>query len=114
MTFPRADGNFYVTLLSKTASTGPYSADHLDDIINSYSDAAAKSAFRKFAAYEDEDGFFFLGAMSYLDIGDETYRWGYYPPHTFKILIYFPGTDTFAVSPVLERYAFSRAISKQP
>ena len=107
VTFPRADGNFYVTLLSKTASTGPYSADHLDDIINSYSDAAAKSAFRKFAAYEDEDGFFFLGAMSYLDIGDETYRWGYYPPHTFKILIYFPGTDTFAVSPVLERYAFS-------
>ena len=51
VTFPRADGNFYVTLLSKTASTGPYSADHLDDIINSYSDAAAKSAFRKFAAY---------------------------------------------------------------
>ena len=57
VTFPRADGNFYVTLLSKTASTGPYSADHLDDIIDSYSDAAAKSAFRKFAAYEDEDGF---------------------------------------------------------
>ena len=107
VTFPHADGNFYVTLLSETRSTGPYSADYLDLSIDNYSDAAAKSAFGKFAAYEDEDGFFFLGQMSYLDVGDETYRWGYYPPYTFKILVYFPGTDTFAVSPVLERYAFS-------
>ena len=45
VTFPGADGNFYVTLLSKTNSTGPYSSDRLDESINSYSDAAAKSAF---------------------------------------------------------------------
>ena len=32
--------------------------------------------------------------------------WGYYPPDTFKILLYYPDTGRFAVSGVCERYAF--------
>jgi hypothetical protein len=31
---------------------------------------------------------------------------GYYPPQKFKILLYFPETDTYYVSDIYERYAF--------
>lgn len=34
------------------------------------------------------------------------FKWTYYPPQRFKILVYFPETDSFAVSGIYERYAF--------
>ena len=38
--------------------------------------------------------------------GKDQFRWGYYPPTPFKVLCYFPETDTYAVSEIYERYAF--------
>lgn len=32
--------------------------------------------------------------------------WTYYPPYDFKVLVYFPESDTFAISGELERYRF--------
>lgn len=34
-------------------------------------------------------------------------RWGYHPPYTFKILLYFPDSENFLVSEVLDKYAFN-------
>ena len=98
---------YYVTLLSKTDSTGPYSA------ITKGSDYALYESgdgdydiFLKFAGYEDEDGYYFL--QYFRDCGaNHRFAWTYYPPVNFKILVYFPDYGTFAVSDAAyERYAF--------
>lgn len=97
----------YATLLSETPSTGPHSAigthpgnERLAEGDPSY------AVFLKFAAYEDADGYSFL---QFFDDCTETqtFTWGYYPPARFKLLLYFPDQDCFAVSSaVYERYAF--------
>ena len=38
--------------------------------------------------------------------GQNPLSWTYYPPVQFKILLYFPDSDTFCISPIYERYAF--------
>ena len=98
---------YYVTLLSKTSSTGPYSAyDPGNGYETEYKEGdEGYEIWQKFIAYKDSDDFYFLQNFSKL-IGDKTYKWGYYPPSTFKVLIYFPSSDTFAESAVYERYAF--------
>ena len=92
------DETYFVTLLSQAESTGPWSKrddyDGPDDM------------WLKFNNYQDEDGFYFLG--EYKDCSDsDEFKWVYYPPSTFKILIYFPEYERFVVSAdIYERYAF--------
>lgn len=109
----------YGTLLSEHRSTGPQSAwdgdpDTLDD-----PDALAEAfdpemhwfgeldrdAWAAFVRYEDSDGFYFL-QEGWLVSETKELAWTYYPPNRFKILLYFPESGTFAVSGILERYAF--------
>ncbi len=90
---------YYATLLAKENS-GPWSEG---DIFWMEKDAAL---WKCFSEYRDTDGFLFLG-----DFGECTetnqFIWAYYPPEVFKILIYFPGTDTFVVTEqIFEQYAF--------
>lgn len=55
--------------------------------------------------YQDADGYYFL--QEWWDCSESNQlNWTYYPPSPFKILLYFPETDTFYVSEVYERYAF--------
>ena len=89
------DGECYATLLSKTESTGPHSANHSpyesDNASYSQSD---KEIDKKFSSYEDKDGYYYLHYFKKVD--DKTpFRWGYYPPHDFKILIYSKTQDKF-------------------
>lgn len=93
--------NYSVTLLSDKASTGPWSKGK--EYTESYGN---ETIWEKFNAYPDADGFYFLGCFS--DCSDtDTFKWTYYPPSTFKILIYFPEYDRFVVSAeTYERYAF--------
>ena len=97
--------HYYVTLLSETSSTGPYSA--LDSSSVHYPNGDPDyPVFAKFAQYVDADGYYFL---QYFENCTETQRfsWSYYPPQRFKILLYFPDVDRFAVSSeIYERYAF--------
>ena len=99
--FVGIDGEYHVTLLSSVQSTGPHSA------ANEYRDYyGSQEIFLKFKEYQDPDGYYFLGLFQECS---ETNRfaWSYYPPSEFKILIYFPETDSFAVSGErLEQYAF--------
>lgn len=98
---------YYVTLLSEAKSRGPYSAltDRGDKHANYQTNDSDYNAFRKFVEYKDADGYYFI---QYFQDCSQTqqFQWTYYPPEIFKILIYFPDTDTFIASKSYSCYAF--------
>lgn len=119
----------YGTLLSKTPSTGPARAwDGTADGKYIY-EGADEAVWRAFTEFKDEDGFYFLQWFWRAD-ENKALNWTYYPPQTFKILLYYPDRATksgaadnsaggatrdskttaasgaFCVSDVLEKYAF--------
>jgi len=100
------DEIYYGTLLSDRRSTGPSSAW---DGKAPYPDYRwrenQKEIWEKFIAYEDPDGFYFLQEWWECSENDQL-NWTYYPPSTYKILLYFPESDCFCVSPIYERYAY--------
>ncbi|MBR2069913.1 MAG: hypothetical protein IJ981_00650, partial [Clostridia bacterium] len=64
-----------------------------------------KEIWQAFVDYVDEDGYYFL--QIFWKVSDKkSFTWGYYPPKTFKVLLYYPNTNEFAVSTVCEKYAF--------
>lgn len=102
----------YGTLLSETDSYGPSSAwDGTEEDAryndNQYYDWSELDyeTWKAFVEYEDTDGFYFLQEGWRVDETKEL-AWTYYPPAKFKILLYFPESDSFAVSGIYERYAF--------
>lgn len=118
----------YGTLLSKTPSTGPARAwDGTED--GKFYEGADEAVWRAFTEFKDEDGFYFLQWFWRTD-ENKALNWTYYPPQTFKILLYYPDRATksgaadnsaggatrdsettaasgaFCVSDILKRYAF--------
>lgn len=104
----------YGTLLSKSASTGPASvwdpseSDGIPEHIFTY--GLDYEIWEAFVNYQDADGYYFL-QMAWQCNESKGFGWTYYPPDPFKILLYYPKTDTFAVSGVYERYAFDSYFS---
>lgn len=97
---------YYVTLLSQSDSTGPATAYDGNNQYACYQEGDEGYEIRKkFVDYQDSDGYYFLQWFEQCS-GNDTYLWSYYPPSPFKVLVYFPERDTFAVSEVCERYAF--------
>lgn len=99
---------YYVTLLSSYPTTGPFSAleEGKEDYSRYQEGDADYDIFRKFVQYEDADGFYFL---QYFEDCTESRRftWTYYPPEEFKVLLYFPDTDSFLTDNTrYRRYAF--------
>ena len=94
----------YGTLLSQDITNGPNQAWEEGEEMHAYHEDDP-DIWRKFVDYKDADGYYFLQQFWYCN---ETggFKWGYYPPDPFKVLLYFPESDTFAVSAVYERYAF--------
>lgn len=104
---------YYITLLSQTETTGPYSTSDEPIEANSLLDDEEPlriKAWQAFRDYKDEDGFYFI---EYLDKNNEeqNFIWGYYPPEVFKVLLYFPERDVYKVSDICERYAFDSYFS---
>ncbi len=98
------DALCYGTLLSKSSSTGPYSVHDGDEThLETY--GLDPEIFRALARYEDADGYHFLGITWKVSESGEI-SWTYYPPSSFKILLYYPESGRFAVSGIYERYAF--------
>lgn len=99
---------YYVTLLSEQKSMGPHIAYEGDGDIpdGTYEIGTEEMIWRAFNDYEDSDGFYFL--QYYKEItGDGRFTWGYYPPESFKILLYFPESGRYVVSDeIYKRYAF--------
>ena len=61
--------------------------------------------WKEFVDYEDTDGYYFLQEGWTISETQEI-KWTNGPPSRFKILLYFPDTDSFAVSGIYDRYAF--------
>ena len=102
---------YYGTLLSEDYSTGPESAwDGIPGHERCPEDEEGREIWETFVGYEDSDGFYFL--QTWWDCSENNkLNWTYYPPTPFKILLYFPETDSFYVSPIYERYAFDSYFS---
>ena len=101
---------YYGTLLSERRSTGPATAwDGYEEYCD-WKPESEKPIWEKFIAYEDTDGYYFL--QEWWDCSETNQlNWTYYPPTPFKILLYFPETDSFYVSDIYERYAFDSYFS---
>ena len=119
----------YGTLLSKAPSTGPARAWDGTEEGKYISEGKDEAVWRAFTEFKDEDGFYFLQWFWRAD-ENKALNWTYYPPQTFKILLYYPDRATksgaadnsaggaardsetttasgaFCVSDVLKRYAF--------
>ena len=110
ITLKNLDQECYITLLSKHENNGPYRAytDGENPLEGKeyYSSEIPDDIYLKFINYHDNDNYYFLQVISKLTPGNNNFRWGYYPPEPFKILIYFEETDTFITSGIMERYAF--------
>ena len=94
----------YGTLLAKEESTGPASAwDGSEEDINL--NFVDRDIWEAFVNYEDSDGYYFL-QWAWIVSDTKELSWTYYPPNEFKVLLYYPETNTFMVSDVCKRYAF--------
>ena len=103
----------YGTLLSDRTSTGPSSAwDGVSEHSGKYKENEQYSyvtldyaTWKAFVEYEDVDGYYFLQEGWQVNETKEI-AWVYHPPYRFKILLYYPETETFVVSGIYESYAF--------
>ena len=94
----------YGTLLSKEESTGPaWAWDGKEENINL--NFVDRDIWEAFVSYEDSDGYYFLQWAWKVNDTKEL-AWTYYPPNEFKVLLYYPETNTFISSDVCKRYAF--------
>ncbi len=101
------DKECIATLLGVNDRNGPWGKWGVDEgydesVPNEFPDLETKILFKEYA---ENDGFYFYGRGWRLSDGDEL-AWTYYPPSRFKLLLYFPETETFLVSPSYVTYAF--------
>ena len=97
---------FYATLLSATESTGPYSVPDPQQAAAYAAGQTEEDAIqRQFLSYQDEDGFHYLQFWQDCS-GGQPFRWTYYPPREYKLLLYFPEQNQFVCSEIYQRYAF--------
>lgn len=91
------------TLLSQQEGTGPYGRFYEEEAAE---DPEEDRALRALLPLErmDLEGFHLLNFVK--DCSDGEFSWTYYPPHTYKIALWFPEEDALAVSGVYHRYAF--------
>ena len=90
----------YGTLLSKTSETGSWSYSKPIEL------DAPDNVMQFFREYEDDDHFFYLNYFE--DVSGGLLYWPYYPPEEFKVLLYFPETDSFLTTEAsVSRYALT-------
>ena len=97
--FKGIDEPYYVTVLGNVESYGPNSKEN-DEYYTGHKNEEILIKFNHF-----EDDYYFWGNVEECTTTHK-FKWGYWPPKTFKVLVYFPNSDTFVVSDSFERYAF--------
>lgn len=102
--------DYYVTMLSEVDPYGPHhvyrEGMELPYVLEQDKDDPAYPVWQKFVDYQDADGYYFLDDLFTKAHWVCTVGWSYYPPERFKLLLYFPESDTFLCSGITERYAF--------
>lgn len=106
ITFENMDDTLcYGTLLSLDPSTGPSSVWDGTEEGKYIPYGVPEEIWRAFVDYEDTDGYYFLQEVWRVD-QTKTLNWTYYPPQSFKILLYYPESGAFVCGEKCERYAF--------
>ena len=104
------DEDYYVTMLAEVDAYGPHRVyqpgEDLPYVLEAGKEDPAYPAWQKFVDYKDPDGYYFLEDLFEQCHGDDEAGWRYFPPERFKLLLYFPESDTFLCSTVTARYAF--------
>ena len=97
---------YYATLLSEHESTGPATVwDGTAENARYKEGDAEYEIWKAFVEYKDADGYYFL--QEFWDCTEsDRMNWSYYPPSPFKILVYYPDSNSFFVTESYERYAF--------
>lgn len=95
------DSVHYATLIAEKESYGPHRAVNKPQMNDSYERFLASSAFLEVAA---QTGYYYWGHL--YKIEDGGFRWGYYPPERFMILLYDEASGAVYASGVTERFAF--------
>lgn len=106
ITFKNApDTVYFATLLSSKHTNGP---DAAYDGTNPCYPEEYMEIWQAFVDYQDiADRFYFLQNFWKCGSGNkDAFSWTYMAPNEFKILCYFPTTDSFAISDVHTRYAY--------
>ena len=100
------------TLLSSKESTGPSTTWDGNEENARYNEnpnydyqTFGYDIWKAFVDYAENDDFYFLQEAWQINETKEL-AWTYYPPNEFKILLYYPETETFVVSGIYEKYAF--------
>lgn len=96
---------YYATLLSDLPGNGPLSAYEEGEETPYDEDPEQYEILQSFARYRDSDGYYFLPQF-WECRGNDSFSWTYYPPDSFKVLLYFPDDGSFIVSQIYEDYAF--------
>ena len=91
----------YATLLAAAESYGPYHTVSEPQTKSGYVRFLASSAFLERAAQE---GYYYWGHL--YEIKDGHFRWGYYPPERFIILLYDEDSGAVYASDETDRFAF--------
>lgn len=89
---------YYIALLEKREFKGTFVNEN-DDVVKKINE------FAKADGYSISDHP--VDSPYYKKTGSTTVRWGYMPPQTFKILLYFPDSESFLVSNVIEKYSYN-------
>ena len=100
------DSVHYATLIAEKESYGPHRAVSEPQTNSSYERFLASSAFLEVAA---QTGYYYWGHL--YKIEDGGFRWGYYPPERFMILLYDEASGAVYASGVTERFAFDSIYS---
>ena len=94
---------FYVTLLSELrAYGGTYAWDGKEQHAKYHEGDAEYDIWKAFVSYEDPDGYFFF--QKFKECSDTKLFEERYLRPTFKILVYYPNSNSFFCSDVLDRY----------
>lgn len=103
----------YATLLTQEDHFGPYSAwdgiplhaQHSgNDSYNRYG-PLSYDVWKAFVDYAENDEFVFLQEAFQINESKKL-NWWYWPPDSFKVVLYFPETEEYAACGRYERYAF--------
>lgn len=92
-----SNARYYATLLSSSSEYGPWRAS---SVWTTDAPDAIQHKFQQFTLFED---YYFLGYVA--EAAPRDFCWGYYPPETFRILLYDEKADLFLMSAPLTRHA---------
>lgn len=100
---------YYLTLLSPTKTWGPYRTlddGEMKEFLYSQKHEDGE-ILKKFNDYPAPQGFYFLNHFL-VSSDNHHFTWSYYPPSTYKVLLYLPHSDRFIISQEsYSNYAFS-------